>query len=52
MCIVAYCSVLMLIDVMHLALTLKIRNGPRLQIKKSRPIWVMQNLRNQGSGEK
>ena len=51
MCIVVYCSVLMLIDMMHPPRTLKIPNGRRLQIKKSRPIWVMQNLRKQGSGE-
>ena len=43
MCIVVYCSVPMLIDMMHQPLTLKIPNGPRLQIKKSNPIWVMQN---------
>ena len=48
---VKYC-VLMLTHMIHPSVMLKIRNGPCLGIKKSRPIWSMPHLRNQESGEK
>ena len=52
MCTDVYYCVLMLTDMIHPSVTLKIRNGPRLGIKKSGPIWSMPNLRNQRSAEK